>query len=211
MTPTLVPAILAKTSAELALQFDQVRNLSSLLSYDVADGQFVPSLTPSPRDFPQTSKAEIFWHLMVEKPLEFIDECLALPTKIIAVQAEAGGAPAAIEKLASSPVLTGLVVNPSTPVRALEQFLPQVDLIQIMTVIPGAQGQHFLPAMLPKLSQLRCLKSDLMLAVDGGVSSATIESVLRYRPDYIVVGSALTRARDPAEEWRVLSRLVAAS
>lgn len=206
----LVPAILAETATALEAQAEAVVGLADLVSFDVMDGQFVPRRTPRPAEFPKLPPGRsIFWHLMVHDPMTYLDECLNVPSTIVAVHAEALGAREAIERLAHEDVLSGLVLNPATSVSDVQDWIALVDLVQVMTVIPGAQGSEFLPGQLGKIPQLRALRENLLVAVDGGASRGTIEAVARYRLDYIIVGSALTQAKDPREEFRILSRLAA--
>ncbi|MBI4032539.1 hypothetical protein HY374_02440 [Candidatus Berkelbacteria bacterium] len=206
----IVPAILAESPAALTVQAERVVSLAPLISFDVADGEFVSARTPLPTDYPKLPPGKsVFWHLMVHEPVRYLEDCLAVPSQIIAVHAEARGVGEALDVLAERDILTGLVINPETPVSLIEPALDRVDLVQVMTVQPGAQGSRFFPEQLGKLSQLRALRENLVLAVDGGVSRATVEVVSRYRPEYLVVGSALLEANEPAEEYRILSRLAA--
>lgn len=204
----IIPAVLADSPHALFAQAERVVGLGELLSYDVADGEFVRLHTPPPADYPKLSPGHrVFWHLMVHEPARYLADCLAFPSQIVAVHAEARGVGEALDELTKIDVLAALVLNPETPVSLIQPALDRVDLVQVMTVYPGAQGGRFLPEQLGKLTQLRALRENLVLAVDGGVDRATIEGVARYRPDYIVVGSALIEAEDPADEYGILTRL----
>lgn len=207
--PKLVPAILASSTEELLAQARRVAPLTDLLSYDVADGELVGARTPKPEEYPRLPDGkQIFWHLMVHEPTEYLGACLEAPTAFVALHLEARGLQEALTYLAEQGISTGLVLSPRTPATALTPYLDAIQFAQVMTVDLGAQGQSFQPVQLQKLRELRSLAPGLELAVDGGVSSATIESILRYRPDYLVVGSALTRSETPSDSWQTLNRLI---
>lgn len=205
----IVPALLASTPQELERQLEKVAGLSPLLSYDVADGVLVSPATPWPGEYPlPPDGTAVFWHLMVRDPVAMLPACLRFPTKMIALHAEADGLPSALAQLASAGVPAGLAVNPETPVNVVEPWLERIDFVQVMTVEPGGQGRPFLPEQLAKLRELRTLRPELQLIVDGGVSRATIQEVGRHNVDYIVVGSALTKAEDPARAYEELERAI---
>ncbi len=142
---------------------------------------------------------------MVGAPLAYLDACLRYPTDAIFVHAEAVQADEALRTLRAVPVLAGLVINPSTPADGVsDALLDQADIVQIMTVEPGGQGRPFLPAMLGKIDALRERRPAVRFAVDGGINRDTIKQVLPHRPDYLLVGSALTKAANPPEAYRAL-------
>lgn len=206
--PMLIPAILAQTVEGLLAQAERVAPLSDLIHYDVADGRFVSTQTPPPSDYPHLTEGKrIIWHLMVEEPDEFLDACLQYPTERIILHAESRGLEAALTILTEREIPAGLALNPRTRVAEITQLLREIPYVQVMTVEPGAQGHAFQPTLLTKITQLREAFPALQIAVDGGLNSATIESVSRYHPDYVVVGSALTEAEDPNDEYRILTRL----
>lgn len=207
--PQLVPAIEADTVEHLLRDVGRVASLAPLLHYDVADGDFVTSRTPRPADYPKVPEGvRIFWHLMVQSPAAWLDECLAFDTAFVAVAAEARGATDAIEELTKRGVKAVLSLNPETRPRDVAQLIDTVSIVQIMTIEPGGQGRPLEPTLLTKLGEVRAINPSVQLAVDGGINAATIEAVVRYQPDYIAIGSALTRAESAADAWQTLNRLV---
>lgn len=201
----IVPALLAPTPEDLARQLEKVGPLSPLLSYDVADGVLVAPASPWPGEYPQPPDGTaIFWHLMVKDPIAMLPACLRFPTKMVALHVEADGLPNALDQLQNGGVPMGLALNPETPVSAVEPWLERLDFVQLMTVEPGGQGRPFLMKQLEKIAELRVLRPELQIAVDGGVSRATIQEVGRHNVDYIVVGSALLAAEDPVRVYEEL-------
>lgn len=199
---------MARSTEELERDVRRVINLSHLLNYDVADGQFVPSTTPRPADYPKVPQGtQIFWHLMVQHPADYIAECLQHPTRMVALHAEAAGLAAGLSELESRDVLVGITLNPRTQPRDVLELIERADFVQIMTIEPGAQGKRFQPELLVKVDQVRAIKSEAVVVIDGGANSGTIETITRHSPDYVAIGSALVRAEDAAEEWQTLNRL----
>lgn len=206
----LIPAILGETPAELEEQLSRVGSLASLISYDVTDGILAGPQTPKIALYPMPLKgASIFWHLMVSEPAEVIDSCFDFPTSIVALHVEATGLETGLSALRRRDIQIGLAINPDTPVSALTPYITTLDFVQVMTVQPGRQGQGFLPEQLLKIQEIRLQRSDIQIAIDGGLNHVTIPLVQSYHPDYLIVGSALTRAQDAAETYSRLEHLVA--
>lgn len=207
--PQLVPAIEAETVEQLIADAAQVAPLAHLLHYDVADGNFVASSTPRPVDFPSVAAGTaIFWHLMVHEPASYLNECLEFATDFVAVAAESEGVEEAIAQLSLRDIKTVLSLSPPTRPRDVAHLIDQVAGVQIMTIEPGGQGRPLEPTLLGKLAEVRVLNPTALLCVDGGANVATIEAIVRHRPDFIAVGSALTRAESVTDAWRTLNRLV---
>lgn len=205
----IVPAILGSNQEEVQKQFEAVAGLTDLISYDVADGHFVPSITPQPLDYPNPQNGQqIFWHLMVDNPQHYLNECLTFPSRIIAVHVESKGVTQSLAILLKSDVLSGLVFNPETKVSEHLSLIQKADLVQVMTVKPGEQGNDFIAQSLDKIPELKKIKDNLLIAVDGGINLDTIEVVMRYQPDYIVVGSFLTKVVGIKENFEILEDII---
>lgn len=200
----IVPALLASSAVEARRQYDRVQGLGEHLHYDVGDGMFVPGTTIAPESYPEPSMT-IFWHLMVDNPATYLERCLRFPTYAVVLHVESQGRDEALAALKQVPdVLTGLAVNPTTPLTELSLLLPEIDLVQIMTVEPGAQGQPFLANALERIPAIREHRENILIGIDGGMSRATIPLTRPYRPDYVMVGSALQEATDPAAEFQAV-------
>ncbi len=208
--PTIIPALLGLTSVEVERQFNHVRNLSPIISYDVSDGVFVAPSTPGPERFPMPADGQrVWWHLMVERPARYIAACLTRPTDAIFVHAEAQRLSEVICEIRSGSVKAGLVLNPTTQLSAVsEEVLAQVEIVQVMTVEPGGQGRPFLPEMLGKLDEIKARWPGKFLAVDGGINRDTIKQVRAHQPDFLLVGSALTKATDAVAAYQALAEAV---
>lgn len=205
----IIPAILGVTTAELQAQFDKVKSLSSMISYDVADGIFVSPKSPAINTFPMPpDDVMICWHLMVQNPLDYLEDCLKYPTAMVTVHIESQKIGETISRLNCENIPVGLALNPNTPASAIIDLLPAVQFVQIMTVEPGGQGHPFLSNQLVKINEIRSIKANQSVGIDGGVNRDTINKIKQYQPEYLFVGSALTKSDDPRQAYADLQRLV---
>ena len=179
------------------------------LHMDVMDGHFVPNLTFGASIVGAVSKRVktfIDSHLMIENPSLYIPEFVKNGSNAISVHWETEKhlhrTVSSIRELGASP---GVVVNPATPVEFLEEILPFVDYVLIMSVNPGFGGQKFIKTALGKIEKLKNLLSKLGLEdrvaveVDGGIKLHNVEELLKAGADWIVVGSAIFSSDSPKE------------
>lgn len=162
---------------------------------DVMDGHFVPNLTygmPIVEAVRKLTSKPVDVHLMISEPgryvQQFVDagaDCLTIHAEIVA---EIGPV---LEQIRAAGVGVGLALNPETPLDKVEQELPLCDLLLMMSVNAGFGGQAFNPVALEKLETVKQTHPDLLLEVDGGVSSTTISSCHEAGASLFVVGSAI--------------------
>ncbi len=165
---------------------------------DVMDGHFVPNLTFGPPVIRSLGKISrpMDAHLMVTNPEAYIEPFARLACEVITVHVET--TPhlhkllTTIRDFGGHP---GISLNPATPVEMIRPVLPYVDQILVMTVNPGFGGQAMIPEVLEKVSKIRSWidgsDRDIVLEVDGGIKTDTIERVARAGADRFVVGSGL--------------------
>ncbi|MFW6056811.1 MAG: ribulose-phosphate 3-epimerase, partial [Chloroflexota bacterium] len=127
----------------------------------------------------------------------------------VVIHAESGAESARAIALARRlNVEVGLALNPATAVREVASLLALVDSVLLLTVEPGYYGSRFLPDVLPKVAEVRALRGDIAIGVDGGIKGENIRQVARFGVDDICVGSAIFRDPAPAEAYRRLQQLV---
>ncbi len=211
-TLAVVPSLLAGDLSKLGEQLDIVKAAGcTWVSVDVMDGHFVPNLSFGP-DFVRLAKKRGFFidtHLMVTNPLEvapwFVDAGTDILTCHIEVVPDAS---AALKKIRSLGVKSGLAVKPKTSVDGLISALEYCDLALVMTVEPGFGGQKFMAKMMPKVAALRAAIDrrglDCWIQVDGGVNAENISQAAAAGADSLVAGSAVFGARDCAAAFREL-------
>ncbi len=179
------------------------------LHMDVMDGHFVPNLTFGPSVVGAVAKKVntfIDSHLMIEEPSRYLEEFVKNGSAAISVHWETENhLHRTVSRIRELGSLAGVVINPATPVEFLEEILPFVDYVLVMSVNPGFGGQKFIPTSLRKIEKLKNLVVELGLEgkvaieVDGGIKLNNVEDVLRAGADWIVVGSAIFSS-DRAEE-----------
>jgi ribulose-phosphate 3-epimerase len=194
MNKKIIPAIIAKNQDELNNHLNKVLSYFDLVQLDVMDGEFVPN-TSLFFDFnlPE-SDCKYEAHLMIKNPSKWIDENIH-KVDMILVHFESDFNPdEIIEKVKKSSKKIGFVLNPETKISEISSYLDDIDQVLIMTVEPGFYGSPFLPGMVLKINELRTLKPDLNIEVDGGITPDTIASVDNAGANMFVSGSYLVKA-----------------
>ncbi|MCL4464529.1 MAG: ribulose-phosphate 3-epimerase [Chloroflexi bacterium] len=193
-------------SADFCRLGEQVRLMEesgaiARLHVDVMDGHFVPNLSiglPVVESLHQHTGLPLAVHLMVSEPGRHVKEFAAAGASLIWVHLEAcQHIHRDVQLLKELGVQAGIALNPGTPLASLEEILPDLDSVLLMSVNPGFGGQTFIPGALKRVRRLRELLGGLNLrceiAVDGGVNERTAADVARAGADVLVIGSALFR------------------
>ena len=171
---------------------------------DIMDGQFVPNITFGAdvvASMRKHSKLVFDCHLMVVNPERFVDAFAQAGADIMTIHAESTlHIHGALQKIKKAGMKAGVVINPGTPVSAIEPVLSLVDQVLIMTVNPGFGGQAFIPEMLEKVQKVAKIRDekgyDFDIEVDGGVDNKTIKACYQAGANVFVAGSYLFKASD---------------
>jgi len=206
--PTLIaPSILSADFARLADEVAAVeRGGADFLHVDVMDGHFVPNLTIGPpivESLKKVTKLPLDVHLMMTNADAFIAEFAAAGADHLTVHVEAcPHLHRTVQSIKERGVKAGVTLNPATSLHTIEEILPEVDLVLIMSVNPGFGGQKFIPSCLPKVVAARQMieraHSRALLEVDGGIKIENAAQVLSAGADVLVAGSAIFSSRDYA-------------
>jgi ribulose-phosphate 3-epimerase len=196
----MAPSILAADFANLARDIAAAeRGGADYVHVDVMDGHFVPNITIGPpvvRSLKRVATVPLDVHLMIMEPDRYIDAFAEAGASMMSVHAEIlphlHRTIQAIKKLGKK---AGVVINPSTPVVAIENVAADVDYVLVMTVNPGFGGQTFIPRSLEKIRAVRRLLDSqgnpAPIEVDGGIDLDTVESVVAAGADILVAGQAV--------------------
>ncbi|MCA1957163.1 MAG: ribulose-phosphate 3-epimerase [Nitrospira sp.] len=206
--PVLIaPSILSADFARLADETTAVERAGAdLLHVDVMDGHFVPNLTVGPpivQALKKETKLPLDVHLMITNADTFVGEFAKAGADYLTVHVEAcPHLHRTIQSIKEHGVKAGVTLNPATPVYSLEEILPDVDLVLIMSVNPGFGGQTFISSCLSKIRAVRRMLdrigSRALLEVDGGVKTDNAAQVLEAGADVLVAGSAVFSSSDYA-------------
>jgi ribulose-phosphate 3-epimerase len=205
----LSPSILSADAAAFGEQVGQAVSAGAdYIHVDVMDGHFVPNLTfgallvdalRAKTDVP------LDVHLMIASPGDFIADFAKAGASILTVHVEAcTHLHRVIHQIKEAGVRAGIAFNPGTPISAIEEILPDVDLVLAMTVNPGFPAQSFIPSVVPKIRKLRALLDerslDAELEVDGGINERTVAQVVDAGARVLVAGSAIFNNRESVAE-----------
>ncbi len=194
----VAPSILSADFGNLAAEIRAICEAGcDLVHVDVMDGHFVPNLTIGPVVVSAVAKAAtkpLDIHLMVENNSFFADLFLPLKPKFLTFHIEEEKHPMRlIDHIRKNGVSPGIVLNPHTPVSAIEHIIDEVDMVLLMSVNPGFGGQKFMPVVLEKTRALRELierkNAKCLIEVDGGVNGLNAPDLEEAGADILVAGS----------------------
>jgi len=213
--PRIAPSILSADFSRLKQEVEAVERAGAdCIHVDVMDGRFVPNLTLGPvivEAVRRSTSLPLDVHLMIVEPERYIDEFVRSGAATIGVHVET--CPhlfRTVAQIREAGAQASVVLNPSTPAAHVELVLPEVDQVLVMTINPGFGGQQFIPAMLPKIRQLRHWIDERGLAVrlevDGGIAPGTVAQAASAGADLFVAGTAVFRTKDYAAAIAELRR-----
>lgn len=216
MVVKVAPSILSADFRKLEAEIRKVETAGAdYIHIDIMDGHFVPNITMGPlvvKAVRQCTRLPLDVHLMIENPDRYIPDFAKAGADIITIQVEAANDLAAdIELIRQNNARPGLVVNPATGLEQVLPLLDKVDMVLLMTVNPGFEGQKFMSDVLPKIKQLRQeiekRKLKVELEVDGGINLDTAPKAVKAGADVLVAGSAVYYSKDPAQVIKKLKEL----
>jgi ribulose-phosphate 3-epimerase len=196
----LAPSILAADFTRLGEQVSEaVQAGADRIHIDVMDGHFVPNISMGPaivRSLRRITNLPLETHLMINNPDRFLDEFVEAGSDSLLVHWEGNdNLDRTIRRIKDLGKRAGVVINPATPAAVLEEVLPEVDQVLIMTVNPGFGHQRFLQSTLPKIMRVRRMIAELSsscgLEVDGGVDESTAPLVAAAGADVFVAGTSV--------------------
>jgi len=209
----IAPSILSADFARLGEQIEAAeRGGATLIHVDVMDGHFVPNLTvgiPVVRSLARATRLPLDAHLMISEPGRYAEQFVEAGAQMVSVHIEAD--PHIHRTLAgirAKGAKAGVVINPATPLSALDEALQFADYVLVMSVNPGFGGQQFIPTSVEKVRRLRRMIEERGLSVrieiDGGIDADTIGPVAAAGAEIMVAGTAVYGQPDPARAVRDL-------
>ncbi len=207
-TIKIAPSIL---SADFSKMGEEVKNLeesgADVIHCDVMDGVFVNNITfgiKMVEDLRKITKLPLDCHLMIVHPEKYAERFVKAGADYVTVHAEAcgEGLEDTLKLIKNAGAKCGAVINPDTPVSAIERVLPLCDMALVMSVFPGFGGQKFIAEVLEKVRKIRRIirENDLNcdVEIDGGINAETVKAAKDAGANVIVAGSSVFKAADRA-------------
>lgn len=184
------------------------RSAAEWVHIDVMDGVFVPNISfgfPVLKAIHRATAKFLDVHLMIVQPERYVERFVEAGADLVTFHLEAVEEPkACIFLIRKAGAKVGISIKPATPVEALREVLPLVDVVLVMSVEPGFGGQSFIEGSLEKIKQLRALATELqtqtIIEVDGGISAKNAGAVFAAGAEVLVAGNAVFGAADPEAE-----------
>ncbi len=214
----IAPSILASDFANLERDIKMVEQAGAeILHIDVMDGHFVPNISfgiPVLKAIKRVSTKPCDVHLMITNSELYIDAFVDAGADYITVHVEtAPHLHRVIQQIKSHNIKAGVVLNPHTPLSSIDEILPELDMVLLMSVNPGFGGQSFIHSVLDKTKRLKQILIDrklehIKIEIDGGIKIDNIKEVADAGADILVSGSGIFNAENPTEMIQKMKKLI---
>jgi len=209
------PSLLAANFFDLSGDIRKIEKISDGLHLDVMDGFFVPNISfgfPVIKSVRENTDMFFDTHLMIESPERYIDRFCELSDAVTVHYESTVHLHRVINMIKEKGCKAGVSLNPSTPVAVLQEILPYLDTVLIMSVNPGFTGQKFIETSVQKVARLaglcEIMDCNIEIMVDGGVNSGNIQKLYDAGASSFVLGAAVFHAQDPQAALQELRKAV---
>ena len=222
ITPAVSVGVLTANMMNLGSELEIIETAGvKLLHFDVMDGQFWPNITIG-SSFVKGIKTSMLKdvHLLIDKPENHIEDFVKAGADMITFAAEScddiAGTLEMIGQMknANDPdrdILRGLSLNPATPINVISQVIEDVDIVLLLAVGPNTGSQNFISELPGKIAELKKIKKDALVFVDGAIKKNNIAEVAAMSPDVVITGSAVFDGKDPAGNVKFMMEAIGKS
>jgi ribulose-phosphate 3-epimerase len=205
----IAPSVLAADFANLQRDVEMLNNSEAdYIHIDIMDGVFVPNISfgfPICSAIHRHAKKPMDFHLMIENADPYLEDCIKSGAEIISVHYEAcRHLHRTVSEIRNLGAKAGVVLNPHTSVDVLEEVLPYLDLVLLMSVNPGFGGQKFIESTFSKVRKLKAMidtiNPEIIIEIDGGVNDKNANQLFDAGADMLVAGSFVFNSNDPAQK-----------
>ena len=207
---SVVPSVLTSDPQDLERKIRILDRLADVIQIDVMDGEFVQNVSIGVGEVERVNlQAQLEIHLMVRHPVKYIQSFARIGVFRIIFHIESDDdATDVIQEIRQFGLQPGVALNPPTPVEEIKPFLDSVDVVLVMGVNPGLQGQKFMPEALPKVRAIKKIRPEIIIEVDGGVNPETGPDLVDAGVDILNVGSYLFRQPPVEDNWERMQRII---
>lgn len=204
----IAPSVLAADFANLERDVKMLNDSEAdYIHIDIMDGVFVPNISfgfPVCSAIHKHAKKPMDFHLMIEHADPYLEDCMKSGAEIISVHYEAcRHLHRTVSEIRNLGAKAGVVLNPHTSVDVLEEILPHIDLVLLMSVNPGFGGQKFIDTTFSKTTKLKAMvdviNPNILIEIDGGVNEKNADQLFNAGADILVAGSSVFKSNDPAK------------
>jgi ribulose-phosphate 3-epimerase len=206
--PIIAPSLLSANFLHMERDINMVNGSDAgWLHCDVMDGRFVPNISfgfPILTAAKKASRKPLDVHLMILEPEKYFEQFAAVGADYLSIHIEASPhLHRSLQAIKSYGMKAGVALNPHTPVSMLEEVLPDIDLVCMMSVNPGFGGQSFIPQTLKKIATLKQMiqatGARTLIEVDGGVTIENAAAIIAAGADVLVAGNTVFSSNDPVD------------
>ncbi|MGB9597184.1 MAG: ribulose-phosphate 3-epimerase [Candidatus Poribacteria bacterium] len=207
---SVVPSVLTKDYDELERKIRILEKLTDVIQIDIMDGELVPNISIGADEVKKVNpKSKLEIHLMVKNPKAYIKPFANIGAFRAIFHIESDDDPLeVIEEIKKYNMEPGIAINPPTPLEKILPFLEFINVVLVMGVNPGFQGQKFIPETLDKVKAIKKIRPEILVELDGGVNPEIGPSLISAGVDILNVGSFLFKEGDVKENWGLMQRII---